>query len=111
MVSLPVQPVGTPSAVHACVHTPPPDLDPGAVDDDEMARLFSYDPTRGTYEMLGMIDVNRRPFFTWQAYVVDAMAIGANDTIYMGQSERKSKLYLYFPEPTGNAFSCEEGAE
>ena len=77
-------------------------------DDDEMARLFSYDPARGVYEMLGMIDVNRRPFFTWQAYVVDAMAIGANDTIYMGQSERKSKLYLYFPEPTGNAFACEE---
>jgi len=76
--------------------------------DDEMARLFSYDPVRGVYEMLGMIDVNRRPYYSWQAYVVDAMAIGANDTIYIGQSERKSKLYLYFPEPVANVPACEE---
>src|SRR5438067_1738638 len=27
-------------------------------DDDEMARLFSYDPASGLYELLGMIDVN-----------------------------------------------------
>lgn len=68
-------------------------------DDDEMARLFSYEPARGTYEMLGMIDVNRRPYYSWHAYVIDGMAIGKDDTIYLGQSERKSKLYLYHPEP------------
>ena len=67
-------------------------------DDDEMARLFSYDPVRGVYEMLGMIDVNRRPYYSWHAYVIDAVAIGDDDTIYMGQAERKSKLYLYHPE-------------
>ncbi len=67
-------------------------------DDDEMARLFSYDPANGAYQMLGMIDVNRRPYYAWQAYVIDAMAIGADGTVYLGQSERKSKLYLYYPE-------------
>jgi len=67
-------------------------------DDDEMARLFSYDPLHGAYEMLGMVDVNRRPYYTWQAYVIDAMALGPEGTVYMGQSERKSKLYLYYPE-------------
>lgn len=67
-------------------------------DDDEMARLFSYQPGSGVYEMLGMIDVNRRPYYTWHAYVIDAMAIGRDGTIYMGQSERKSKLYLFYPE-------------
>jgi len=67
-------------------------------DDDEMARLFSYNPSNGAYEMLGMIDVNRRPYYAWQAYVIDAMAIGADGTVYLGQSERKSKLYLYYPE-------------
>ena len=67
-------------------------------DDDEMARLFSYNPADGSYEMLGMIDVNRRPYYAWQAYVIDALAIGLDGTIYMGQSERKSKLYLYHPE-------------
>jgi hypothetical protein len=67
-------------------------------DDDEMARLFSYDPSSGSYRMLGMIDVNRRPYDSWQAYVIDAMAVGTDGTMYLGQSERKSKLYVYYPE-------------
>ncbi|MBI4875135.1 MAG: hypothetical protein HY822_10935 [Acidobacteria bacterium] len=67
-------------------------------DDDEMARLFSFRPG-GTYELLGMVDVNRRPFYAWQAYVIDALAIGLDGTIYLGQAERKSKLYLYHPTP------------
>jgi outer membrane protein assembly factor BamB len=68
-------------------------------DDDEMARLFCYDPRNGSYELLGMIDVNHRPYYAWQAYVIDAMAVGLDGTIYLGQSERRSKLYLYYPEP------------
>jgi hypothetical protein len=67
-------------------------------DDGEMARLFSYDPARGTYEILGMVDVNHRPYYAWQAYVIDSMALGNDGTLYLGQSERKSKLYLYYPE-------------
>jgi hypothetical protein len=67
-------------------------------DDDEMARLFSYDPAGGVYRMLGMIDVNHRPYYSWQAYVIDSVAIGLDGTIYLGQSERRSKLYLYYPE-------------
>ena len=66
--------------------------------DDEMARLFSYDPKRGVYQMLGMVDVNHRPYYSWQAYVIDAVAAGLDGTMYLGQSERKSKLYLYYPE-------------
>jgi len=68
-------------------------------EDDEMAQLFCYDPATGTYELLGMIDVNRRPYYSWQAYVIDCAALGTDGTIYLGQSERKSKLYLYYPEP------------
>jgi hypothetical protein len=66
-------------------------------DNDELARLFSYDPASGVYEMLGMIDVNRRPYYSWQGYVFDAMVAGPDGTVYMGQAERKSKLYLYYP--------------
>jgi len=66
--------------------------------DGEMARLFSYDAARGVYEMLGMVDVNHRPYYSWQAYVIDAVAMGNDGTLYLGQSERKSKLYLYYPE-------------
>jgi hypothetical protein len=66
-------------------------------DTEEMARLFSYNPASGGYEMLGMIDVNRRPYYSWQGYVFDAMAIGLDGTVYMGQAERRSKLYLFYP--------------
>jgi hypothetical protein len=67
-------------------------------DDDDMARLFSYDPKTGAYQILGFIDVNRRPYYTWQAYRIGAMTIGADGTVYLGESERKSRLYLYYPQ-------------
>lgn len=66
-------------------------------DQDDMARLFSYDPANGVYQILGFVDVNRRPYYTWQAYVIKAMATGLDSTIYIGESERISKLYLFYP--------------
>jgi hypothetical protein len=66
-------------------------------DDDEMARLFCYEPGSGAYQVLGFIDVNRRPYYTWQAYIVKAMAAGLDGTIYIGEAERISKLYLFYP--------------
>jgi streptogramin lyase len=64
---------------------------------DEMARLFSYDPSTGAYGILGFVDVNRRPYYTWQAYVVGALACGLDGTVYIGEDERISKLYLFYP--------------
>lgn len=66
-------------------------------DDDEMARLFSYDLDGGIYKILGMVDVNHRPYYAWQAYVVDSLIAGLDGTMYIGQAERKSKLYIYYP--------------
>jgi outer membrane protein assembly factor BamB len=65
--------------------------------EEEMARLFSYDPHTGAYNVLGFIDVNRRPYYTWQAYVIGALACGLDGTIYIGEDERISKLYLFYP--------------
>lgn len=84
--------------IRGLVHAPNGKLYGVGGDDDEMARLFSYDPSTGAYEILGFIDVNRRPYYAWQAYRIDSMAIGLDGTIYLGQAERKSKLYLYHPE-------------
>ncbi|HEY3839381.1 MAG TPA: hypothetical protein VGL72_22565, partial [Bryobacteraceae bacterium] len=67
-------------------------------DDDDMARLFSYDPATGAYQVLGFVDVNRRPYYTWQAYRIGAVCIGKDGTVYLGESERKSRLYLYYPQ-------------
>jgi hypothetical protein len=66
-------------------------------DKEEMARLFSYDPATGAYDVLGFIDVNRRPYYTWQAFEIGAVAIGNRGTIYIGENERISKLYLFYP--------------
>ncbi|MCX6624710.1 MAG: hypothetical protein NTY38_27340 [Acidobacteria bacterium] len=67
--------------------------------DHEIARFFSYDPASASYEILGSVDVNRRPYYAWQAYRIEAVLAGLDGTIYLGQAERKSKLYLYYPEP------------
>ena len=66
-------------------------------DEDDMAHLFSYDPETAAYEILGFVDVNRRPYYTWQAHVIQAMAAGLDGTIYIGESERISRLYLFYP--------------
>ena len=66
-------------------------------DDQDMARMFSYDPHNSSYKILGFVDVNRRPYYSWQAYTIKAMTAGLDGTIYLGESERISKLFLFFP--------------
>ena len=66
-------------------------------DADDLVRFFSYKPATGAYEILGFVDVNRRPYYTWQAYVIKAMAVGLDGVIYLGESERISRLYLFYP--------------
>lgn len=66
-------------------------------DTSEMARMFSYDPSTGTYDLLGFVDVNRRPYFAWQAYVIGSLVSDERGTIYLGEDERISRLYLFFP--------------
>ncbi|MBI3650752.1 MAG: PQQ-like beta-propeller repeat protein [Acidobacteria bacterium] len=62
-----------------------------------MAHLFSYDPRTSEFDLLGFIDVSRRPYYSWQAYQADAMIAGDDGTIYIGQSERRSKLFVFYP--------------
>jgi len=66
-------------------------------DTSEMARMFSYDPGTGAYEVLGFVDVNRRPYYTWQAYEVGTVIADQRGTIYLGEDERISRLYLFYP--------------
>jgi hypothetical protein len=67
-------------------------------DKDDVARLFSYDPARGVFEVLGIVDVDRRPFYAWRGFVFDSMAVGLDGIVYLGQAERGSKLFVYYPE-------------
>jgi outer membrane protein assembly factor BamB len=66
-------------------------------DTSEIARMFCFDPATGEYDVLGFVDVNRRPYYAWQAYVIGALVSDERGTIYLGENERISKLYLFFP--------------
>lgn len=61
------------------------------------ARLFVYRTAEGGYENLGLLDVNRSPYYTWLAFEAEAMVAGPDGTIFIGESGRISHLYLLYP--------------
>jgi hypothetical protein len=63
----------------------------------EPCRLFSYDPKGGGFHDLGVIAVDRSPHYSWRGYQFDSMTTGADGTVYLGESERRSHLFLYLP--------------
>jgi streptogramin lyase len=83
--------------IDGLVRTPNGQLYGVGGDENEMARLFSYDPSTSAYMILGFVDVNRRPYYSWQAYVIGALACGSDGTVFIGENERISKLYLFYP--------------
>ena len=46
---------------------------------------------------LGVIAVDRSPYYSWRGYQFDSMATGTDGTVYIGESERRSHLFLYLP--------------
>jgi len=62
------------------------------------AKLHTYDLTgsRGFTE-LGVIAVDRSPYYQKRAYNVDAIAVGPDGTVFVGESDRRAKLFLYTP--------------
>ena len=63
----------------------------------EPCRLFSYDPQCGAFFDLGVIAVDRSPYYSWRADQFDCMTIGLDGTIYMGESDRWAHLFLFLP--------------
>jgi sugar lactone lactonase YvrE len=60
-------------------------------------RLFVYRNGGGGFRNLGMLDVNRSPYYAWHAFEADAMVSGPDGTIFIGESGRISHLYLLYP--------------
>ena len=60
-----------------------------------MGHLFCYDPLAQELRDLGI------PFATsersWHGYEFDAACTGPNGEIYLGESDRISHLFIYFP--------------
>lgn len=61
-------------------------------------QFYVYDPRLGAFETLGMLIVDRSPYYYWRGQQFDCMTTGADGTIYLGESERKSHLFLFIPE-------------
>ena len=75
---------------------------------DGMGHLFCYDPEAHELRDLGI------PYATseraWHGYEFDAACTGINGEIYLGESDRISHLFIYFP-PIKPAKPCAAGAQ
>jgi hypothetical protein len=60
-------------------------------------QFYCYDPHSGSFEDLGLLIADRSPYYYWRGQQFDAMTTGKNGTIYIGESERRSHLFLYIP--------------
>lgn len=63
---------------------------------DEIGRLFVYNPTDGQIQDLGMLQCAGVPKF-WPGYQFGAMTVGLDGEIYVGESDRISHLFVYYP--------------
>lgn len=61
-------------------------------------QFYSYDPQTAEFEDLGLFIVDRSPYYYWRGQQFDAMVKGIDGTIYLGESERRSHLFLFIPE-------------
>lgn len=65
---------------------------------DEPGKLFSYSTTRQNgYTNWSYISVDRSPYYAKRAYQFDAMTIGIDGTVFIGESDRRGKLFLFTP--------------
>jgi hypothetical protein len=60
-------------------------------------RLFVYRLSEGSFENLGLLDVNRTPYYAWLAYDADSMVTGQEGTIFIGETGRIAHLYILYP--------------
>ncbi len=61
-------------------------------------QLYRFDPTSGGFEDLGLLIADRSPYYYWRGQQFDSMTTGKDGTIYFGESERRSHLFLYIPQ-------------
>jgi len=63
----------------------------------DICHFFYFDPVTGGFTDLGIINVDRTPYYLWMGKQFDAMATGLDGTIFIGESERKSHLFIFYP--------------
>ena len=63
---------------------------------DNVCRLFSFRRDEG-YLDWGVLGVDRSPYYAKIAYQFDAMATGSDGTVFIGESDRRAKLFMFIP--------------
>ena len=64
--------------------------------DDDCAHLTVYDPTSRSLRDLGCpLARSERP---WHGYVFGSMCKGSNGQLFLGECDRMSQLFIYFPK-------------
>ncbi len=69
----------------------------GEISTTRPCQFYSYSPEPGSFETLGLLIADRSPYYYWRGQQFDCMTTGLDGTIYLGESERKSHLFLYIP--------------
>lgn len=67
---------------------------------DNVCRMFSYDLSDKGEGFLdyGVLGVDRSPYYAKIGYQFDAMCTAKDGTIFIGESDRRAKLFFYIPE-------------
>jgi len=67
----------------------------------EPCRLFVYNPAEAAFSDLGVLAVDRSPYYCWRADQFDCITTGLDGVIYIGESDRRSHLLLFSPLGAG----------
>ena len=62
---------------------------------DQVSHLFRYDPAVGEMKDLGILKIAFP--YEWTATVFDCMCTGPNGEIFLGEADRRSHLFIYYP--------------
>lgn len=67
---------------------------------DNICRLFSFDISDREEGFLdyGVLGVDRSPYYARIGYQFDAMCTAKDGTVFIGESDRRAKLFLFIPE-------------
>ncbi len=60
-------------------------------------RMFRYDPAESHFDDLGVLKVIREPYYYTTGVQFDAMLTGKDGVIYIGESDRRAHLFIYYP--------------
>lgn len=63
---------------------------------DSVCRLFSFRQDEGLLDW-GALGVDCSPYYAKIAYQFDAMRTGADGTVFIGESDRRAKLFMFVP--------------